>query len=110
MGRDQHRDASQLRDRREVLFYVIGLRAHEHRCGHEGRCLHEQGISVWRRGRHKLAAERSAGTRPVIDNEFLAEIFAQALRNNPCDSVHRSAGGIRDYDSYRLVGEGLSER
>src|SRR5262245_21943523 len=55
-----------------------------------GRCLHD-----------RLGTDIAAGTRPVLDDEWLAEPFGKPLTHQAREDVGRATGGKTDDDAHR---------
>src|ERR1700686_1674438 len=65
------------------------------------RTRDEERISVRARPHHRLGPDRAACTRPVVDDERLAEPLRQRLTDQTREDVKRAAGGEADDDVYR---------
>ena len=63
------------------------------------RSDHQQRVAVSRRARDRLQGEIAAATRPVVDDQRLAEPLRQRLTNEPRNDVGRAAGGNEDDQS-----------
>src|SRR6516162_3574679 len=57
-----------------------------------------------------LGADIAGSTRPVLDDEWLAEPLRQPLRDQACDDVGRPASGKADDDAHRPRRIGLRPR
>jgi hypothetical protein len=51
--------------------------------------------------RHRIGGNIGARARPIFDNELLAELLRQPLRDQPRDDVGRGAGRKADDDARR---------
>src|SRR5262245_16016240 len=68
---------------------------------------HDQRMAVgWRTDDH-LGADITAGTRPVLDDEWLTKPLRQPLTHQPCDNVILTASGKPDDDAHRARRVGL---
>ena len=61
-------------------------------------------VAVGRRLRNWLGADASAGTRPVLDDEWLAKPIGQPLPDQACENVRSAAGGLADDNAHRSRG------
>ena len=98
----EERRRRQQRHRHEILERLVGhLLAHRHVDGH-GRAggLHQR-VAVRRRAHDLHGGERRRGARPVLDDERLAELLLELLRDQPRQQVGAAAGGERHHDGHR---------
>ena len=83
------------RDRRDVADEIEIELVVEQRAGY-GRCADQQErIAIRGRFHDRLGADIAAGTRPVLDDEWLAKPLRQPLTHQARDDVVRAAGGKR---------------
>src|SRR6185436_5579982 len=91
-------------DRRQVAQRVVGQPGIQRRVHGEADVVDENGVAVRRRLRHGLRSYGAPGAAAVIDDDLLAQVFAQTLRQQAPDDVVAAAGGERDDQTYRLRG------
>jgi hypothetical protein len=108
---DQHiRRITDQRHRREALQHVVGRLRTEVRIDRQhARRREEQRVSVGRRARHHLRADRAAATAAVIDDELRAENFAELLHEVARHHIERAAGRRGDDDADGFGGVILCE-
>ena len=82
-----------------------GIFAAEVRDDHErpGKTEQER-VAVGCRGRDELGADQARGARAIVDDDLLAEHFAEALRDDARHHVDRTARGRRRDHADRPVG------
>ena len=80
-------------DRHEVLLDPVRHLLHRHRCSDEGRGIEEQRIPVGRRLGDSIAADDAVAARPVLDDERLAHLVADLLRERPARLSRVAPGG-----------------
>src|SRR6516165_5561841 len=61
----------------------------------------EERVTIRRRAYDRLGGDIGGSTRPVFDEEWLAEPLRQPLRDQACDDVGRPASGVADDDAHR---------
>jgi hypothetical protein len=74
------------------------------------RSHREQRIAVGRRANDRLGGDIAAGTRPILDDEWLTESFRQPLTHQTCHDVRRATGSERNDDAHRSCWIGLRPR
>src|SRR5262245_30805799 len=67
-------------------------------------------MAVGGRTRHCLDGDVARSTRPVLDDEWLAETLRQPLTNQAREDVRRAARGEADNDAHRSRRIGLRPR
>src|SRR5262245_64889790 len=67
----------------------------------------EERVTIRRRAYDCLSGDIGGSTRPVFDEEWLAEPLRQPLRDQACDDVGRPASGVADDDAHRTRWIGL---
>jgi hypothetical protein len=97
-----------------VATLLIGAKSlivlHLHHFRHDGEHRHrrqEQRVAIRMRPRHDIGRQRAAGADLVLDQELLADLFAQALRDHARDAVGIAARGERHGDDHRPRRPGL---
>src|SRR5690606_6257120 len=66
----------------------------------------QQGVAVGGGFGYGVGADDAASTATVVDDEGLAQLFADAFEYEACDDVRATAGGEGDDDPDRAVGVG----
>ena len=89
------------RDRRDVADEIEIELVVERRVDRVRRSDQKERIAVRGRAHDRLGADIAAGTRPVVDDELLAEPLRQPLTDQARDDVGRAAGGIANNDAHR---------
>ena len=95
------------RDRHEILERIVGELAVEERIHHQRAVdRHQQRVAVGRRLRHRLGADDGVRSRPVVDDDLLAQILAHLLADEPAEEIGGPAGRERDHqrDLPRRIG------
>ena len=91
-GGDQRKE----RDRDEILERIVGELAVEERVHHQRSVdRHEQRVAVGSSLGDRLRTDDGVGTRPVVDDDLLAQILAHFLANEPSEKVGGPAGSKR---------------
>jgi len=79
----------------------------ERRVDRVGRTDEEKRIAIRRSAYDRLGRDIAARTRPIVDDELLAEPLRQPLSHEARNDVVRAAGGKADDDADRLRRIGL---
>ena len=89
-------DAHDTRDRRNVLEEIEAELVVERRVDGIGRIDQQECIPVGGRAHDGLGGEIVSGAGPVLDNDWLAELFRQLLADQARHEVGRAAWRIAD--------------
>ena len=101
VGDDPDRRVGDQRDRREIVYHVVG---EIHRRGVEHVGLHvadADRVSVGRRLRNTADADAAAGAGDVLDDQRLAEAHLHPFGQDARERVGRPAGRIRHHERDR---------
>ncbi len=107
MHQDDHRDADDAGDRGDVADEVEIELVVERRIDRIGDGGEKQRVSVRLRIHDGLGAEVAAGSRPIFDDEILAEPLGQPLPDQARGDVDPAAGRKADDDVHRPCRIGL---
>ncbi|MCY1169242.1 hypothetical protein D9M73_92630 [compost metagenome] len=99
------RGRTHVHHRHEILQRIKRQFFIQHAHDRQVRRHHDQVVAVLRQPRHFPHANTAAGTWLVFDNELLAHLGGQLLRQHPRHDVGHAACGIRHDDAHHLVGE-----
>jgi len=88
-------------DRRDVADEIEVELVIERRVERVRRNGHEERIAIRCRTHDRLRGDITAGARPVLDDELLAEPLREPLADQACDDVGAAAGGKADDDADR---------
>src|SRR5262249_55901256 len=88
-------------DRRDVADEIEIELVIECRVERVRRCGQEERIAIRCRTHDDLCGDITRGTRPVLDDEWLAEPPRQPLTDQASDDVGATAGGKSDNDAHR---------
>ena len=89
---DRQRRLRHQADGHEVGLHLVGHRLHRHRRGDEGAGVEQQRVAVGRGLGHRVAADHAVAAGLVVDDEGVAELLTQALRQHAAHLVQRAAG------------------
>ena len=103
---EKHLERSGDRHLGEVGQHVVGPRLEQRHADGLAVAGDSQGIAVGRRAERAACRQRSAGARPVLNDELLAGVVAELLRQEAHGEVADAAGTVGDKDPDRLVGIG----
>jgi len=92
--------AANARDRRDVADEIIVELVVKSRVDRVRLTRQEERVTVTRCTHDRLGADIGAGTRPVLDDEWLAKSFRKPLPDQAGRDVDRSAGGKSNDDAY----------
>ena len=83
------------RNRREVLFAVVGQFGIERRIGGVARKHHQQRVAVGFGLRDRAGSDGAAGAGAVVDDDGLTELLADVLADQPRQNVGDASGAGR---------------
>src|SRR5262249_54181886 len=89
------------RDRREIANEVVAELVIERRIDRGRRSDLEKCVAIGRRTHDRLGSDFAAATRPVLDDEWLAEPLGEPLAHQARDDVTWAAGSKADDDAHR---------
>src|SRR5262245_58818085 len=89
------------RDRREIADEVVAELVIERRIDRGRRSDLEKCVAIGRRTHDRLGSDFAAATRPVLDDEWLAEPLSEPLAHQARDDVTWAAGSKADDDAHR---------
>ncbi len=94
------------RDRLEIALDVVGqFRHHVARDRERADRPHADGVAVGIGFRRQIEADGERPARPVVDDDLLAEFFAEFGAENARDRIGRAARRLRHDQPDRLVGK-----
>ena len=100
---NQHVEISEARDLREIAQHVVGQRLEQRHADGVVISGERQRVAIGQRGYARLRGHDPAGPRPVLDDELLTQLFAQALRNDAGGDVGDATRPVRNEDAHRPV-------
>lgn len=110
MNNEGGRHVRDHRNRREILDRVVRQLAHHRRIDHMG-CRHqEQRVTVRRRARSHLRADRSTRAAAIVDDDRLAEHLDHFWDQDARDDIGVAARGERDDQPNGLLRKLLRHR
>ena len=101
--------AADARDRRDVSDEIEIELVEERRGDRVRRSDQQKRIAVCGRPHDRLGSDAVAASRPVLDDEWLAEPLRQPLAQQACEDVAGNAGGIGDHHAHRPRRIGLRQ-
>ena len=92
---DDARDRRDVADEIEIELFV------QRRVDRVRRSDQEERVAIGGRTHDRLGGDIAAGTRPVLDDEWLAEPLRQPLAHEAREDVGRAAGSKANDDAHR---------
>ncbi|NBR30012.1 MAG: hypothetical protein EBT83_16635 [Betaproteobacteria bacterium] len=104
---DQHmRLRAEQRYRIEIAQRIVGQSGHQRGIDGVGEIGEHQRVAVGLRLGGEIDTDHRAGARPVIDDDGLAEAFAERTRYGACDDIDTAAGRVGHDQADRAFGPG----
>ena len=95
---------------REILLRIVFDLLVQDRLDHESRACEQQRVAIGRRDRGRLGANRRAAAGLVVDDDRLAKLALQLLRQQPHHDVIRRPRRVGHDDPDRLARKALGNR